>query len=120
MSFVGRKTEFGELVDRRSRRVADADYGVCKRRGRQVDDALAAVSDHMEAVIAARDHAPDERWGEFQYGVPTQRHYVGLALPLRRHQHDRAWLEIAPHLAHREIALLRMPHHVRPSRFGSR
>ena len=48
---VGRQREFPELVDFGARGVADPDNDIGQRRGRQVDDAFAALADHLEAVF---------------------------------------------------------------------
>jgi len=79
----GRQPEFLELVDFSARGVADPDDDIGQRRGRQVDDAFAALADHVEAVITARDYAADERRRELHHGVPAHRHDVRLVFPFR-------------------------------------
>jgi hypothetical protein len=60
LRFLWRQREFREFVDLRARRVADADYFIGERRGRDVDHAFPAAADEFEAVVSARDHATDQ------------------------------------------------------------
>src|SRR4051812_29563111 len=55
------QAERGELIDLPPRGVADPDDLVGQYGRGQVDHAFATVADHGEAVIAACDHAADER-----------------------------------------------------------
>src|SRR5690606_2098141 len=79
--------------------------------GRQVDDALAALADHAEAVVGLGDDAAHERRRELHHRVPPERHDVRPALPPRRDEDDRAGLQVAADLADREITLLGAPGH---------
>src|SRR5271154_6356291 len=91
-----RQPEFFELVDRGARAIANADDRVGQIHGRQVNDALPAAADEIEAVIAAGDHAADKRRHKFHDHVPAHGHYVALAAPGRGDEHDRAGLQIMP------------------------
>jgi len=53
-----------------ARGVADPDDDIAQRRGRQVDDAFAAIADHVEAVITVGDDAAAERRRKLHHGVP--------------------------------------------------
>src|SRR4051812_32958928 len=81
MSFSGCQAECRELVNLPPRGVADPDDLVGQYGRGQVDHAFAAIADHPEAVIAARDRAADEGGGELQDRVPSQGHNVALAGP---------------------------------------
>src|SRR4029453_16709 len=55
------QSKLGEFVDVSSRAVADAHDLGSEIDGRDVDDALAAVSDHLEAVVLVPDVAANQR-----------------------------------------------------------
>ncbi len=104
------QSKLGEFVDVSSRAVADAHDLGSEIDGRDVDDALAAVSDHLEAVVLVPDIAANQRRLEAHDHVPAHSHDVGLAASSRTHQHDRPRLEIAPHVVYQEVSLVVFAH----------
>src|SRR6516164_6144621 len=94
-----------ELVDAGTGAIADADCLADEVIGRDVDGALLAGLDQVEAVVLVPNVAADAGGLEVHDRVPAHGHDVGMAPPRRAHQHDRAGLEEATDLGDWQVLL---------------
>ena len=85
-----------ELVALGAAAVANVHHGIQQVRRGQVDHALLAAADHLEAVVLFPDIAGQQRRLEPHHHMPAHRHDVALTLPGRTHQHDGAGFKEAP------------------------
>jgi hypothetical protein len=73
--------------------------------GREIDDALPALADHLETVVRGPDIAANQGRLEFHDHVPAHGHDVGLVLVSRADQNDRPRLDEAANVIDRKILL---------------
>jgi tRNA A37 N6-isopentenylltransferase MiaA len=66
---------------------------------RDGNHAFLGLHQRLERVVAAAQHAADERRLERHHGVPRHRHRVRLSAVRRRNQHHGAGLQQAVHFA---------------------
>jgi hypothetical protein len=75
-SLLSRQSEMPELVDLGASGVVDPHDDISELGCRQVDHALAAAADHLEAVVGAGNDAADKRRRELHDCAPAHRHDV--------------------------------------------